>query len=136
MAKHSDLKQVQNVKIIGNKECVTQHKLFVSGIKLRKQIRKQHNSPPKRCVWKLQKSEFQEKYKKSFEESINSSTLLSCPDLEADVESIRTEIKSCLINACDSVCGRTKGTCKQIRATWWWDETIENVVKQKRKLCK
>ena len=39
----------------------------------------------------------QEKYKKVAEESIYSSTFLSDPDLEADVESICTEIKSCLI---------------------------------------
>ena len=29
LTKHSDLKQVQNVKVIGDEECVTQHKLFV-----------------------------------------------------------------------------------------------------------
>ena len=51
-------------------------------------------------------------------------------------ESIWTEIKSCLINACDSACGWTKGNCKQERETWWWDETIESLVKQKRKLWK
>ena len=69
-------------------------------------------------------------------ESINSSTLLYDPDSEADVEPIWTEINSFLINACDSVCGWTKGNCKQERETWWWDETIESLVKQKRKLWK
>ena len=62
------------------------------------------------------------------------STLLSDPDSEEDVELIWTEIKSCLINACDYVCGWTKGNCKQERETWWWDETVEIFVKQKRKL--
>ena len=60
--------------------------------------------------------------------------MLSDPDSEADVELIWTEIKSCLINACDYVCGWTKGNCKQERETWWWDKTIEIFVKQKRKL--
>ena len=62
--------------------------------------------------------------------------MLSDPDSEADLESIWTEIKSCLINVCDSVCGWTKGNCKQERETWWWDETVESLVKQKRKLWK
>ena len=62
--------------------------------------------------------------------------MLSDPESEADVESIWTEIKSCLINACDSVCGWKKGNCKQERETWWWNETVESLVKQKRKLWK
>ena len=41
-----------------------------------------------------------------------------------------------MINACDSVCGWTKGNCKKERETWWWDETVESLVKQKRKLWK
>ena len=62
--------------------------------------------------------------------------MLSDPDSEADVESIWTGIKPCLSNACDSVCGWTKGNCKQERETWWWDETVESLLKQKWKLWK
>ena len=40
-------KQVQNVKVNGNEEFVTQHKLLVYEIILRTQIRKQHKPPPK-----------------------------------------------------------------------------------------
>ena len=111
-------------------------KNVLPNIHFRTQIRKQHKPPLKRRIQKLRKPEVQEKYKKAVEESINSSTLLSDPDSEADVESILTEIKCCLINACDSVCGWTKGNCKQERETWWWDETVESLVKQKRKLWK
>ena len=121
---------------IGDEECVTQYKLLVCQINLRTQIRKQHKLPAKKRIWKLRKPEAQEKYKKAVEESINSSTLLSDPDSEADVESIWTEIKSCLINACDSECGWTKGNCKQERETWWLEETVESLVKQIRKLWK
>ena len=134
MTRCSDLKQVQNVKVIGDEKCVTQHKLFFCQINLRIQIRKQHKPQPKRHIWKLWKPEVQEK--EPAEESINSSTFLSDPDTEADVESIWAEIKSCLLNACDSVCGWTKGNCKQERETWWWDETVESLVEQKRKLWK
>ena len=48
-----DLKQVQNVKVIGDEEFVTQHKLLVCQINLKTQIRKQHKPPPKRHIWKL-----------------------------------------------------------------------------------
>ena len=125
-------KQVQNVKVNGNEEFVTQHKLFVYEIILRTQIRKQHKPPPKWRIWKLQKTRGSREIQKKLTKSC--STLPSDPDSEADVESIWTEIKSCLINACDSVYGWTKGNCKQERETWWWDETVEIFVKQKRKL--
>ena len=90
VTRRSDLKQVQDVKVIGNEECVTQHKLLVCEMTLRTQIRKQHKLPLKRRIWKLRKPEVQEKYKKAVEASINSLTLLSDPDSEADVESIWT----------------------------------------------
>ena len=86
LTRRSDLKQVQNVKVNRNEGCVTQHELVVCEINLRTQIRKQHKHPPKRRIWKLRKPDVQEKYKKAVEESINSSTLLSDPDSEADVE--------------------------------------------------
>ena len=107
LTRRSDLKQVQNVKVIADEKCVTQHKLLVCQIHLRTQIRKQHKPPPKRCIWKLCRPKVQGEYKKAVEESINSSTLLSDPDAEADVESIWTETKSCFINVCDYVCGWT-----------------------------
>ena len=116
--------------MIGEEECVIQHKLLVCQINLRTKIKKQHKPPPKRCIWKSHKPEDQEKYKKAVEESINSSALLSHPDSEADSESIWAEIKSCLINSCDSVCGWTKGNGKQERKTGRWDETVESLVKQ------
>ena len=72
---------------------------------MKTQIRKQHKPPTKRRIWKLQKPEVQEKYKKAVEKSFNSSTLPSDPDLEGDVESTWTEIKSCLINACEKYGG-------------------------------
>ena len=62
--------------------------------------------------------------------------MLSDPDSEEDVESIWTEIKSFLINACYCVSGWTKENCKQERETWGWDEIVESLVKQKRKLWK
>ena len=41
-----------------------------------------------------------------------------------------------MINACDSACCWMNGNCKQERETWWCDETVESLVKQKRKLWK
>ena len=45
------------------------------------------------------------------------------------------EIKSCLLDACDQTCGWTKGAPRR-KETWWWDDTVENTIKLKRKLWK
>ena len=45
------------------------------------------------------------------------------------------EIKSYLLNACDKTCGWTKGAPRHKEA-WWWDDTVDNVIKLKRKLWK
>ena len=124
LIRRSDLKQIQNVKVIEDEERVNQHKLRVYQINLRTQSRKQLSLPRKKRIWKLWKPEAQEKYKKAVKGSINSSTFLSDPDSEVDAESIWTEIKYCWINTCDSVCGWTKENCKQERETWCWDETV------------
>ena len=62
--------------------------------------------------------------------------MLSDTDSEADIESILTKIKSCLINARDYVGGWTKGNSKKERKTWWRDETVKSLVNLKRKLWK
>ena len=51
LAKRSDLKQVQNVKVIRDEDCVTQHKLLLCQINLRTQIRKQDKPPAKNRIW-------------------------------------------------------------------------------------
>ena len=93
--------------MIRDEECFTKHKLLVWQINLRTQIRKQLKLLPK-----IQKPEIQEKYEKTVGENINSSTMLSDLDSEADVKSIWMEIKSCLMNTCDSSCGWMKGNGK------------------------
>jgi hypothetical protein len=42
-------------------------------------------------------------------------------------------LKDCLSEVADEVCGRTKGPARHEK-TWWWNEEIEKVVKEKRRL--
>ena len=64
LTRRNDLKQVQNVIVIGDEECVTHQKLLICLINLRTQIRKQHKPPPKTRIWKLRKPEINENTKK------------------------------------------------------------------------
>ena len=133
LTKRCDLKYAQNVKVIGDEECVTQHKLLVCDLHLKTRLPSQHKPQPKRRIWKLRNSEIQEKYKMTVEEAIHSSSNLQSS--ATSVESMWNDISNCLTVACDKICGWTKG-CSNQRETWWWDENVSNLIKNKRKLWK
>ena len=57
-------------------------------------------------------------------------------DAKTDISTYLNEIKSCLLEACDKVCGWTRGGKQQKRKTWWWNDYVDEVIKQKRKLWK
>ena len=40
-----------------------------------------------------------------------------------------------MLDTTENVCGRTKGPAQR-KATWWWDEDVINVIKEKRRLWK
>ena len=103
LTKLCDLKYVQNVKVIGDEECVTQHKLLVCDLHLKTRLPTQHKPQPKRCIWKLRKPEIQEKYKMTVKEAIHSSSNLQSS--ATSVESMWNDISTCLTVACDKICG-------------------------------
>ena len=67
------------------------------------------------------------------EEAFHSSSNLQSS--ATNVESMWNDISTCLTVACDKICGWTKGRSIQ-RETWWWDENVSNLIKNKRKLSK
>ena len=52
------------------------------------------------------------------------------------VDQAWNEVKSCLLSACDTVCGWTKGSGPIRRETWWWNDEVEECISKKRKLWK
>ena len=51
-------------------------------------------------------------------------------------DSAWTEIKTCLPNACDTVCGWTRGGKPKRKETWWWNDEVDSTIKEKRRLWK
>ena len=113
LTRKSDLRLVQNVNVIAGEECVTQHKLLVSVLAMRTAIRKPRPIPPKRRLWKLNRPEILEEFKRHVSDSIGSFVY------PPDVNKSWNEVKSCLTSACDTVCGWTKGGGLVHRETWW-----------------
>ena len=52
---------------------------------------------------------------------------------EEDVEAVWKELKDCLLDAAEEVCGRTKGPPRH-NESWWWDDECSRAVNEKRKL--
>ena len=40
-------------------------------------------------------------------------------------DSAWTKIKTCLLNACDTVCGWTRGGKLKCKETWWWNDEVD-----------
>ena len=49
-------------------------------------------------------------------------------------DSAWSEIKTCLLNACDTVCGWTRGGKPKRKETWWWNDEVDSIIKEKRRL--
>ena len=131
LVRRCDLRLVRDTKIIGSEECTSQHKLLVCDISLRTITAKPRNIPPKRKIWKLKDPETCAE----FEEIVNNSAIGDIND-NIDINTYWNEIKACLFSACDKVCGWTRGGKQKQRETWWWDNSVNKIIKQKRKLWK
>ena len=53
-----------------------------------------------------------------------------------NVDKLWSDIKTCLTESAEKVCGKTKGGIRCHKETWWWSEDIEKVIREKRKLWK
>ena len=81
--------------------------------------------PPKRKTWKLKDTVVQ----KEFEQTVS----MKCQQIPADVESAWESIRNGLLEAADEICGWTRGGCPCHKETWWWNNDVDNAVKEKRK---
>ena len=117
-------------KVIGGEECVSQHNFLVGDIELNTSFRKSRCLPPKRKLWKLSNPEVRLEYGNCVHESAQS--FLN----PQNSDSAWTEIKTCLLNACDTVCGRTQGDKPKRKETWWWNDEVDCTIKEKRRLWK
>jgi hypothetical protein len=52
---------------------------------------------------------------------------------EDDVEGVWGTLKKSLLDVAEEVCGKTRGKQRH-RETWWWDDEVAELVKEKRRL--
>ena len=126
LVQKSDFKSVCDVKVIGGEECVSQHKLLVGDLELNTSFSKSHCIPPKQKLWKLSNPEVRLGYGNCVHESAQS---FQNPQ---NSDGAWTEIKTCLLNACDIIFGWTLGGKLKHKETWWWNDEVDSSIKEKR----
>ena len=99
--------------------------MLVGDFKLCTKLKPPISHIPKRRIWKLKRLDVRLEYIKCVRETLANFNGENVNDWE--------EIKSCLTDASDKTCGRTKGAPRR-KDTWWWDDTVDNAIKVKRKL--
>ena len=127
MIRSIDKKVVTDVKVIPGEEVAQQHHLLVCDILVSqvKEIKKKFVE--KRKVWKLKddltKAEFEDHFRSKSE------------DTEGNVEDLWSLLKDDLLASADAICGWTKGPARH-KVTWWWNDCVDEAVKEKRRLWK
>jgi hypothetical protein len=110
---------------------------MVCKLKLREEVKKQSSTFISKCkVWKLREPDIQKKFCDAVQaRSVNRGT--SGRDDAGtggrNVEGMWNDLKQCLVEGANEVCGRTKGRPVH-KETWWWNDEVARVVEDKRML--
>ena len=128
MIRKSGFKSLRDVKVISGEECVD--KLLVGDNELNTSFSKSRCTPPKQKLWKLSKPEVCLEYENCVHEGAQS---FQNPQ---NSDSAWTEIKTCLLNACNTVCSWTRGGKPKRKETWWLNDEVDYAIKEKGRLWK
>ena len=111
---------VMNCKVIPGEACLTQHRLLRADLRLRKFKRKQWKGEKKIKLWKLKDVNLQRQFEVKVQEATR--------DGDKDWPTVASAIRV----AAEQTCGRTSGHRVEQRETWWWNEEVQEAIKQKK----
>lgn len=119
---------MKDVTVINGETCVTQHKLLLCKIEVNTKLPNNKKAQFRnRCrLWRLKKKDISAKFEEEIRLAADKRTV-------GDVDSTWNELKECLTNAANKICGRAKGKNKK-RVTWWWNNEVAEAIKKKRTL--
>ena len=129
LVRKRDRKLLSDVKVIPSEEIVTQHKPVVCDFKVKKVHEVKRKFIPRRKIWRLN----EEQVNREFRDQVNELLGTNPRSTSGSVEEQWKKLKDALLTVTDQTCGWTKGPPRH-RVTWWWNEEVENSIKEKRKL--
>ena len=115
-------KYLRDVKVIPAK---LQHRLVVADEeeqKLKKSVKKSRRVRWR--MWKLKEKEIKEKFEERVVELV-----------DTDSMDLWESYKNGVLQACDELCGKTKGR-GDWGNTWWWNEQVRDAIDRKKKAFK
>jgi len=127
LMRQCDRKRVKDVRVIQNEPCIPQHKLVICEVNIMECVKRKKVVFVSRCkVWRLKNAD----KKKCFQEKVADKAVVRAV---GNVEREWKDLKDCLLEAAEEVCGRTKGPSNKKQTSWWNDE-LDGVVAEKRRL--
>ena len=131
LIKKSERKLIRDVKIIRQEQCIPNHKLIICVLDLKEGLNKHKMEFVKRCkVWKLRDDVTADIFKKRL--LTRAALVVKNP---AGVEDVWKNFKECLIEEAVEICGEIR-KMRRHKESWWWNEEIAALVKEKQRLFK
>ena len=119
-------KNVRNVQVVKNEECVKQHRLLIMDWRERPVVKRPPAKIKRIKTWRLKEEQVRKDYIAQTEKAASTRTR------NVDIETNWQLFKKVVRGAALTVCGQTKGV-GQKRKLQVWSETIKDLIKQKRK---
>jgi hypothetical protein len=126
LVRRKDLAAVKDMKVIPGEACLLQHKLLVCVLKLKASANRRKNVfVSRRRVWQLKEPGSKQVFKDMI-------AVKAADRSEGNVDHLWNGLKSSLLDATDTVCGRTKGVARH-KETWWWNVEVSKVIAEKKR---
>jgi len=129
LARKNDKIRFKDCKVALEEECLTQHRLLCSDIRILGMKRKRKRKGEKKIkVWKLKDESVNKEFEKSYEKRAES--------LKQSNKSQYEKTHENSIETGREICGETTGHFRIKRETWWWNEKVQQAIKEKKKAYK
>ncbi|KAK3856635.1 hypothetical protein Pcinc_037055 [Petrolisthes cinctipes] len=146
LVRKKDRKLLSDVKVIPSEEIVTQHKPVVCDFKVKKVCQVKRKFIPRRKIWRLNEEQVKREFKDQVDELLGTNPRSASGSVEEQWKKLLLllllkflklsqwkKLKDTLLTVTEQTCGWTKGPPRH-KVTWWWNEEVENSIKEKRKL--
>ena len=126
LMKQRKVKNLKDCKVIPGSEIVSQHRIVVLDMWKSKEHKRKVRKVGRFKIWKLKMGEIKSKFR----------VVVKMANMkrskEGEDEKIWQELKETLRKASDEILGRTNPGRKEHRESWWWNEDVRQVLKQKK----
>ncbi|CAH2099151.1 unnamed protein product [Euphydryas editha] len=133
LLRRNRLKSAKDCKVIPSESLVSQHRLLLLDLTLKVQRFNKSPKPPARTKWyRLDDRELEAKFKKRV-----IGKMIEMGDMaEMGVNECWSEMAIWVRSVARDVFGETKGKRKIDKETWWWNEEVRTVLKEKKNAFK